>query len=125
MIGYKCYHIGISKLVPKSTFADANEKLDWRIYADFEQRLIRLSKSKESYSDDKSSIGSELDSTVYALDSTTIDLCLSLFHWLKLCSKKGTIKMHTLLNWTILQGGIFKLLEIISLFEYMLVNTYR
>ncbi len=106
-IGFKCYHLGISKPVPKSTLADANESRDWRIYADFAQYLIRI--ARDLYSDDKSSIGSELDSTVYALDSTTIDLCLSLFPWAKFRSKKGAVKMHTLLD---LQGNIPAFIEI-------------
>ena len=106
-IGTKCYHLGIRKPVPKSTLADANENRDWRIYADFAQHLIRI--ARDLYSDDQSSIGAELDSTVYALDSTTIDLCLSLFPWAKFRTKKGAVKMHTLLD---LQGNIPTFIEI-------------
>jgi len=106
-IGPKCYHLGIGKAVPKSTLADANENRDWRIYADFAQHLIHI--ARDLYSDDTSSISAELDSTVYALDSTTIDLCLSLFPWAKFRTKKGAVKMHTLLD---LQGSIPAFIEI-------------
>ena len=106
-IGSKCYHLGISKAVPKSTLADANENRDWRIYADFAQYLIQ--KARDLYSDDTSTISAELASTVYALDSTTIDLCLSLFPWAKFRTKKGAVKMHTLLD---LQGNIPTFIEI-------------
>ena len=71
----KLHHIGIQSNISRSTVADANEKRDWRIYADFV--LILISKAKELYKDEK--FFNELDATIYTLDSTTIDLCLSLF----------------------------------------------
>ena len=71
----KLYHMGIRSRVSKSTLADANEKRDWRIYADFAQVLIHI--ARELYRNDD--FGVELDETVYALDASTIDLCLSLF----------------------------------------------
>lgn len=93
-IGSKCYHLGITKPISKSTLADANEQRDWRIYADFAQHLIRI--ARDLYMDDPSPIGPELESTVYALDSTTIDLCISLFPWAKFRTTKSAVKMHTL-----------------------------
>jgi len=95
----KLYHLGIRGRVSRSTLADANEKRDWRIYADFAQVLIRT--ARELYSNDD--FGLELDETVYALDSSTIDLCLSLFPWAKFRKTKAAIKMHTLLD---LRGSI-------------------
>jgi len=71
----KLHHIGIQSNISRSTLADANEKRDWRIYADF--ALILINQAKELYKDEK--LFNELDETIYALDSTTIDLCLSLF----------------------------------------------
>ena len=90
----KLYHMGIRGRVSRSTLADANENRDWRIYADFSQVLIHIAKGL--YADDE--FGVELDQTVYALDSTTIDLCLSLFPWAKFRKHKGAIKLHTLLD---------------------------
>src|SRR3989339_1633002 len=90
----KLYHLGIRNNISRSTLADANEKRDCKIYADFANILIK--EAKELYSDEK--FFNELDETIYALDSTTIDLCLSLFPWAKFRSTKGAIKMHTLLN---------------------------
>lgn len=90
----KLYHLGIRNNISRSTLADANEKREWKIYADFANILIK--EAKELYSDEK--FFNELDETIYALDSTTIDLCLSLFPWAKFRSTKGAIKMHTLLN---------------------------
>jgi hypothetical protein len=90
----KLHHIGIQSNISRSTLADANEKRDWRIYADF--ALILINQAKELYKDEK--LFNELDETIYALDSTTIDLCLSLFPWAKFRSTKGAIKVHTLLN---------------------------
>lgn len=96
----KLYHMGIrTKAVARSTLADANEKRDWRIYADFAQSLIQT--ARPLYADDD--IGLELDSTVYALDATTIDLCLSVFPWAHFRQTKAAIKLHTLLD---LQGNI-------------------
>ncbi|MCK4882341.1 MAG: IS4 family transposase, partial [Candidatus Omnitrophica bacterium] len=101
----KLYHSGISKPVSRSTLADANEKRDWRIYADFAQVLIHY--ARDLYSNDP--FGLDLKETVYALDATTIDLCLSLFPWAKFRTTKGGIKMHTLLD---LRGPIPTFVEI-------------
>lgn len=90
----KLYHIGIRSNISRSTLAEANEKRDCRIYSDFAYILINM--AKELYRDEK--FFNELDETIYALDSTTIDLCLSLFPWAKFRSTKSAIKMHTLLN---------------------------
>jgi len=90
----KLYHMGIRGKVSRSTLADANEKRDWRIYADFAQVLIHTARTL--YTDDD--FGIELDNTVYALDSTTIDLCLSIFPWARFRKYKGAIKLHTLLD---------------------------
>jgi hypothetical protein len=95
----KLYHLGIRGTVSRSTLADANESRDWRIYADFAQVLIK--KARELYLDDE--FGVELGQTVYALDSTTIDLCLALFPWARFRKRKGAIKLHTLLD---LRGNI-------------------
>lgn len=101
----KLYHMGIRGRVSRSTLADANEKRDWRIYADFAQVLIHV--ARDLYSDEQ--FGVELEETVYALDSTTIDLCLSLFPWASFRKTKGAIKLHTLLN---LRGNIPVFIEI-------------
>jgi transposase len=95
----KLYHMGFHEPVRRSTLADANEARDWRIYAEFAHRLI--AQARKLYADD--SLGLELTSTVYALDSTTIDLCLSLFPWAHFRSTKAAVKMHTLLD---LRGNI-------------------
>jgi len=95
----KLYHMGIRGKVSRSTLADANETRDWRIYADFAQMLIHV--ARKLYVNDE--FGVELDQTVYALDSTTIDLCLSLFPWASFRKRKGAIKLHTLLD---LRGNI-------------------
>jgi hypothetical protein len=95
----KLYHMGLREPVKRSTLADANELRDWRIYADFAQRLIE--QARKLYAGDD--LGVELDHTVYALDSTTIDLCLSVFRWAHFRSTKAAIKMHTLLD---LRGNI-------------------
>ena len=96
----KLYHSGIKHSVSKSTLADANEKRDWRIYADFAQVLIK--KARPLYFDDKD-FRLDMDNMVYAFDSTTIDLCLSLYPWAKFHHQKGAVKMHTLLD---LRGSI-------------------
>jgi hypothetical protein len=96
----KLYHSGIKHPVSKSTLADANEKRDWRIYADFAQVLIK--KARPLYFDDKD-FRLDIDNMVYAFDSTTIDLCLSLYPWAKFHHQKGAVKMHTLLD---LRGSI-------------------
>jgi Transposase DDE domain len=95
----KLYHMGFREPVRRSTLADANEARDWRIYADFAYRLI--AQARELYANDD--FGLELTNTVYALDSTTIDLCLSLFPWAQFRSTKAAVKMHTLLD---LRGSI-------------------
>ncbi len=95
----KLYHLGIRSKVARTTLADANESRDWRIFADFSQVLIRI--ARPLYAADP--IGVDLDHSVYALDSTTIDLCLSLFPWAKFRRHKGAVKMHTLLD---LRGNI-------------------
>lgn len=90
----KLYHMGIRGKVSKSTLADANEKRDWRIYADFSQVLINI--ARPLYVNDD--FGVDLENTVYALDSTTIDLCLSTFPWARFRKRKGAVKLHTLLD---------------------------
>jgi len=95
----KLYHMGLREAVARSTLADANESRDWRIWADFAQVLIR--RARRLYAGD--SLGSELANTVYALDSTTIDLCLSVFPWAHFQLTKAAVKMHTLLD---LRGNI-------------------
>jgi Domain of unknown function (DUF4372)/Transposase DDE domain len=95
----KLYHLGIRGTVARSTLADANEARDWRIYAEFAQHLIRI--ARRLYLDEP--FGVELKETVYALDSTTIDLCLTLFPWAPFRSTKAAIKLHTLID---LRGNI-------------------
>jgi len=90
----KLYHVGFRGKVSRNTLAHANENRDWRIYADFAQILI--GRARKLYATD--SFGVDLDKTVYALDSTTIDLCLSLFPWARFRKRKGAIKLHTLLD---------------------------
>ena len=98
-LGGKLYHMGFHGRVARSTLADANDAHDWRIYADFAQVLIRI--ARPLYASDP--IGVDLDQSLYALDSTTIDLCLSLFPWAKFRRHKAAVKMHTLLD---LRGNI-------------------
>lgn len=95
----KLYHTGIRSPIKRSTLADANERRDWRIYAEFAQRLI--AQARKLYAEED--LGLDLSNTVYALDSTTIDLCLSLFPWAPFRSTKAAVKMHTLLD---LRGSI-------------------
>lgn len=96
----KLYHMGIrAKRVAKSTLADANETRDWRIYAEFAQSLIGI--ARRLYADE--SFGVDLNETVYALDTTTIDLCLSVFPWAPFMATKAAVKLHTLLD---LRGNI-------------------
>jgi len=95
----KLYHRGIKSRVSRSTLADANESRDWRIYADFAQSLIAI--ARRLYAED--SFGVDLKDTVYALDASTIDLCLSVFAWAPFRSTKAAIKLHTLLD---LRGNI-------------------
>jgi hypothetical protein len=95
----KLLHMGFRGPVRRSTLADANEVRDWRIYAEFAQRLI--AQARRLYAGE--SLLGDLDNTVYALDSTTIDLCLSLFPWANFRTSKAAVKMHTLLD---LRGNI-------------------
>jgi hypothetical protein len=101
----KLYHMGFRGKVSRSTLADANEAHDWRIFADFAQVLIHI--ARPIYANE--SLGFDLDNTVYALDSTTIDLCLSVFPWARFRAKKAAIKMHTLLD---LRGPIPTFIEV-------------
>jgi len=95
----KLFHMGIRAKVSRSTLADANEKRDWRIYADLAQALIHTARRLYLHED----FGIEIDQTVYALDSSTIDLCLSVFPWAHFRKTKSAIKLHTLLD---LRGNI-------------------
>ena len=95
----KLYHMGLRQEIKRSTLADANETRNWRIHAEFAQRLIV--QARKLYAGD--SFGIELENTAYALDSTTIDLCLSLFPWALFRTTKSAVKMHTLLD---LRGNI-------------------
>ncbi len=95
----KLYHMGIRSRISRSTLADANEVRDWRIYADFAQRLIVM--ARKLYIDEP--FGVDLKETVYALDTTTIDLCLSVFPWAPFRRAKAAVKLHTLLD---LRGNI-------------------
>jgi len=98
-VGSKLYHMGLRGKVSRTTLADANESHDWRIFADFAQVLIAI--ARPLYAGDP--IGVDLDATLYALDSTTIELCLSLFPWARFRKHKAAVKMHTLLD---LHGNI-------------------
>jgi hypothetical protein len=93
------YHMGLRSMPRRSTLAEANEKRDWKIYADFAQVLIKQAKRLYRNED----IGLDIEGDIYALDSTTIDLCLSLFPWAEFRQNKAAIKAHTLLN---LRGDI-------------------
>jgi hypothetical protein len=95
----KLYHSGFRAPVKRSTLADASEGRDWRIYADFAQSLISV--ARPLYADED--LGLDLDATVYALDATTIDLCLALFPWAHFRRAKGAVKLHTLID---LHGSI-------------------
>jgi hypothetical protein len=88
------YHLGFGSAVARSTLADANGSRDWRIYADLAQGLI--AHARRLYADEPLAV--ELEQTVYALDSTTIDLCLRLFPWARFRSTKAAVKLHTLLD---------------------------
>ena len=101
----KLYHMGFRGRIARSTLADANEHRDWRIYADFAQCLI--SQARSLYLSDRLAL--ELDAAVYALDSTTIDLCLSLFPWAHFQQTKGAVKLHAALN---LRGSIPEFIHI-------------
>lgn len=102
----KLYHCGISHPVAKSTLAEANETRDWRIYADFAQILIK--EARQLYISDNN-FKVDIDEIAYALDSTTIDLCLSMFPWARFRKSKGAVKMHTQLD---LRGSIPTFVEI-------------
>ena len=95
----KLYHMGLRGRISRSTLADANERRDWRIYADFAQVLIHM--ARPLYATEE--FGVDLEQTAYALDSTTIDLCLSLFPWARFRKSKAAVKMHTVLD---LRGNI-------------------
>ena len=101
----KLYHMGIKSRVSRSTLADANEVRDWRIYADLAQSLIGI--ARRLYADEP--FGVDLKETVYALDASTIDLCLSVFAWAPFRSTKAAVKLHTLLD---LRGNIPTFLHI-------------
>jgi hypothetical protein len=98
-VGPKLYHAGFRGAISRSTLADANRVHDWRIYADFAQ--VMIGHARQLYAAEP--FGVTLDQTVYALDSTTIDLCLSLFPWARFRRRKGAVKLHTLLD---LRGNI-------------------
>jgi Domain of unknown function (DUF4372)/Transposase DDE domain len=106
-VGGKLYHMGFRGKVARSTLADANESRDWRIFADFAQVLIAI--ARPLYVHDP--IGVDLEQSLYALDSTTIDLCLSLFPWAKFRRCKAAVKMHTLLD---LHGNIPTFIRVTS-----------
>ena len=90
----KLYHLGIRNTVSRNTLANANKQRDWRIYAEVAQALIRI--ARPMYSDED--LGLDLDNTVFALDASTIDLCLSVFPWAPFRSTKAAVKLHTLLD---------------------------
>ena len=107
----KLYHLGIRGHVSRSTLADANNNRDWRLYADLAQSLIH--QARDLYLNDD--LGLELDNTVYALDSTTIDLCLSLFPWAQYSPAQAGIRLHTLLN---LRGSIPSFVDVVRVKGY-------
>jgi len=102
----KVYHLGIKQTISHSTLTRANEGRDWRIYHDFAKYLISITRPLYSNDDD---IALDIDNTTYALDSTTIDLCLSIFKWAHFRKHKAAVKMHTLLD---LKGSIPVFIEI-------------
>src|ERR1035438_3662264 len=103
----KLYHMGVPRQVSRSTLADANESHDWRIFADFAQGLIATARPLRACD----LMGVDLHQSLYALDSTTIDLCLSLFPWAKFRQRKAAVKMHTLLD---LHGNIPTFIRVTS-----------
>jgi transposase len=105
VMGSRLYHMGIKSTVSRNNLSHANENRDWRIYADFAQILI--DRAKTLYANEQLAL--DLDSTVYALDSTTIDLCMSLFPWARFRKTKSAIKLHTLMN---LRGSIPEFIHI-------------
>ena len=104
-MGSKLYHIGIRSNISRNNIAHANETRDWHIYADFAQILVN--RAKALYANEQ--LGADLKSTVYALDSTIIDLCMSLFPWAHFRKTKSAIKLHTLMN---LRGNIPEFIHI-------------
>src|SRR6202166_4529842 len=106
-VGGKLYHMGLRGRVSRTTLADANESHDWRIFADLAQVLIGI--ARPLYTNDP--VGVDLEQSLYALDSTTIDLCLSLFPWAKFRRRKAAVKMHTLLD---LHGNIPTFIRVTS-----------
>ena len=118
----RLYHMGIRGRVARSSLAHTNENRDWRIYADFAQVLIQ--EARTLYAGEPFAV--ELEKTVYALDSTTIDLCLSVFPWARFRKRKGAIKLHTLLD---LRGNIPTFVEVtegrvhdVNILDYLLVQ---
>jgi len=103
----KLYHMGFREPIRRSTLAEANEARDWRIYAEFAQRLI--AQARRLYASE--TLGADLINSVYALDSTTIDLCMSVFPWAHFRSTKSAVKMHTLLD---LRGNIPSFIHILN-----------
>src|ERR1700687_2389837 len=103
----KLYHLGFRGKVARSTLADANESRDWRIFADFAHRLIATARGLYV----REPMGVDLEQSLYALDSTTIDLCLALFPWAKFRRRKAAVKMHTLLD---LHGNIPTFIRVTS-----------
>lgn len=101
----KLYHMGLRATVARSTLADANENRDWRIFADFAQSLVNIARPLHV----GDPLGVELDHALYALDATTIDLCLALFPWARFRENKAAVKIHTLLD---LRGNIPTFLHI-------------
>src|SRR5271169_1952742 len=106
-VGAKLYHRGFRGKVARSTLADANESHDWRIFADFAQVLIAIARPLHA----RDPMGVDLQQSLYALDSTTIDLCLSLFPWARFRRRKAAVKMHTLLD---LHGNISTFIRVTS-----------
>ena len=104
-VSSKLYHLGIRGPVSRSTLADANERRDWRVYADLAQALIAI--ARPLYADEP--FGVDLEESVYALDATTIDVCLSLCPWAPFQRSRGAVKMHTLLD---LRGSIPTFIDI-------------
>ena len=105
----KLYHMGFRGRVARTTLADANERHDWRMYSDFAQVLIGI--ARPLHADDP--VGVDLTHSLYALDSTTIDLCLSLFPWARFRQRKAAVKMHTLLD--LIRGQINSLINFSTL----------
>jgi hypothetical protein len=123
-MGAILYHMGFRSRVARSTLADANDRHDWRIYADFAQVLIATARTLYA----TEPMGVELDQTLYALDSTTIDLCLSLFPWARFRRTKAAVKMHTLLD---LHGNIPAFIHItdgkvhdVNVLDELLIEAY-